>query len=215
MSGQAEEGLLSPFLQRVRLKAVRPYLHGDVLDCGCGNGALAAFVPRKRYVGYDRSTEAIASARARFPSHTFLGEMPQNSRFDTIVAVAVLEHLPNPSVVVRQWMSKLRIGGRIIITTPHRAFGCVHDAGARIGLFSADAADEHETLFYRASLLDLALSSGLDPVLYRRFLGGANQLCIWSLATSRTAEVDTDAARSNSPIGREIARDRDGRARSG
>ncbi len=52
MGHQAEQGFFSPFLQRARIAAATPYLQGRVLDIGCGNGRLAAWVEPDFYLGW-------------------------------------------------------------------------------------------------------------------------------------------------------------------
>lgn len=178
MTNQAEQGLLSPFLQRARLAAARPYLAGRVLDIGCGNGGLATYVASEQYLGVDRDSKSLSDARTKHPDHTFVDELPPDGEFDTIVALALIEHVKDAHGALGGWVKLLSKGGRIVLTTPHQSFRLVHDLGSRIGLFSQDAADEHEELFTRSSLAGLASHSGLRVEHYRRFLGGANQLCI-------------------------------------
>jgi SAM-dependent methyltransferase len=169
---------LSPFLQRVRLKAARPHLLGRVFDYGCGNGALAAFVPQDSYYGYDRAADVVATARHAFPNHTFSTALPRGMHFDTVVALAVIEHFNKPAEEVSRWKEYLRDGGHIVLTTPHKSFGWTHLLGAAIGIFSREAEEEHETMFNGASLKALAKNTCLECIDYRRFLFGANQLCI-------------------------------------
>ncbi|MBB3396885.1 trans-aconitate methyltransferase [Rhizobium sp. BK060] len=155
-------------------------MNGKVLDIGCGSGVLASFVAPEKYVGFDRDEGSIESARQSHPKHRFMKEFPDGESFDTIVALALIEHLPNPKEELARWASALVQGGKIVVTTPHKAFRTVHDIGAKIGIFSADAADEHEEMFDRSSLVALAESVGLKVAVYERFLFGANQLCVIS-----------------------------------
>lgn len=182
MGDQASQGRLSPWLQRARLAAAQPHLSGDVLDIGCGNGALADLVEPARYQGMDRDEASLAKARALHPEHSFSNALPEGRRFDTVVALALIEHLPDPAGAVREWAGYLKAGGRLVMTTPHKSFHWVHDAGGAIGLFSHEAADEHEVMFDRAGLADLAAAAELELLEYRRFLFGANQFCIMAKA---------------------------------
>lgn len=183
MGNQVEQGLFSPFLQRVRIAAARPHLRGQVLDIGCGNGALAAFVDPDLYLGMDRDKEALTAARASFPKHQFTEKLPANGPFDTIVALALIEHLTEPQAELKLWSSLLSEGGRIVLTTPCRSFRSVHELGSRAGLFSQDAAREHVEMFNRRSLTALAEQVGLHLVYYVHFLGVANQLAIFGRRT--------------------------------
>jgi SAM-dependent methyltransferase len=178
MGNQVEQGFFSPFLQRARIEAAKPYLVGRVLDIGCGNGQLAALVRPDRYVGVDRDREALGAARAAFPKYTFVETLPHEGDFDTVVALAVIEHLKCPRTELEVWSSLLAESGKILVTTPHKSFRLVHELGSRAGLFSREAADEHEEMFDRASLTARAQEAGLRVEHYARFLTGANQLFV-------------------------------------
>ena len=151
------------------------WLRGRVLDYGCGVGRLAAYVPPANYVGLDPDPESLDQARHTFPRHRFVTDFSAREKFDTIVALAVIEHLPDPLAFL-EWASELLSqGGNVIITTPHRAFRRWHEWGARIGLFSSEAAHEHNILFDSRSFDELLAKSRLRVIRYARFLGGANQ----------------------------------------
>ena len=130
MGHQAEQGFFSPFLQRARIAAATPYLQGRVLDIGCGNGRLAAWVEPDFYLGVDRDKEALAAARAAFPQHTFVRGLPPKGPFDTNVALALIEHLTEPQAALKDWSRLLSERGRILLTTPHKSFRAVHDLGS-------------------------------------------------------------------------------------
>ncbi len=169
---------MSPLLRACRLRAARPFLRGRVLDFGCGTGALAEWVEPAMYFGVDQDHEALEEARRRHPRHGFAATPHGKGAFDTIAALAVVEHLSEPESWLREMRALLAPGGCLVLTTPHPAFRLIHDAGARAGLFSRDAAEEHERFFNRAALERLAASSGFRLALYRRFLLGANQLAV-------------------------------------
>lgn len=181
MADQGTEGLLSAYLRNERLKAARPFIRGRVLDVGCGSGALAGFVAADRYVGVDKDQESLERARQQYPQHQFFSALPPVEEvFDTIVSLAVIEHVPQPIQFLNEL--KARLGpieeNRVVITTPHPAFDWIHSAGAAIGLFSSHASEEHEALLGKNLIAHAAESSGLYIETYRRFLFGANQLAV-------------------------------------
>ncbi|HEU4663604.1 MAG TPA: methyltransferase domain-containing protein [Dokdonella sp.] len=178
MSDQGTQGLLSPFLRRRRVHAVEPWLCGRVLDYGCGSGALAAHVAAADYVGFDVDGEALAIARRLHPDHRFLAAVPERERFDTVACLAVIEHVAQPEAFLRELAGMVRPGGCVVLTTPHPSYEFIHDLGARLGVFSRDASEEHETLLDGAALRSLAQQQRLEVVAYRRFLCGANQLFV-------------------------------------
>lgn len=184
MSDQANEGILSPFLQRQRLLAARPHLKGRVLDFGCGSGAMASLVAADSYLGIDRDETSLARARNSFGTHRFSGAVDHNERFDSVVSLAVIEHMEDPAGFLRMLGSHMSDTpeARVVVTTPHPAVDWVHTLGARVGLFSRHASEEHEQLLDRTRLESLAEKAGLNLVHYRRFLLGANQLAVMKRA---------------------------------
>jgi SAM-dependent methyltransferase len=140
---------------------------------------IAEHVPPQRYFGVDINPRVLSIASERFPRHQFSTNLPEGS-FDTVVALAVIEHIPEPvrdSVV--DWIEPLRSDGKLVLTTPHKAFRRVHEAGAAMGLASQSAAEEHETLFDRNSLVEALDTLPLVLETYRRFLFGMNQLFVF------------------------------------
>jgi 2-polyprenyl-3-methyl-5-hydroxy-6-metoxy-1,4-benzoquinol methylase len=139
-----------------------------------------------RYLGVDSDPESIDIARDNHPSHRFvliekedmapIGKIRRN--FDTIVLLAVIEHIKDPVGFLRELSDYLNDAGKIVLTTPHPAGRFLYEAGALIGLFSVDAAEEHETMLGKRDLSTLAEKSGLKIALYRRFLFFHNQLVI-------------------------------------
>jgi 2-polyprenyl-3-methyl-5-hydroxy-6-metoxy-1,4-benzoquinol methylase len=177
--------LLSGFLQNRRLAVVRPFIMGDVLDVGCGNACLAdQLLPNQIYVGIDGNPTLIRRLRERRARHSFYQrnldtmdlDLPQT--FDTIVILAVVEHLSQPERLFRQLPLYLKAGGRVLITTPSPLGHRIHTLGARVGLFSQEAAEDHKTIFTLATLCTSLNLSGLAVLHQRLFLLGGNQLCV-------------------------------------
>ena len=175
---QGTGGLLSPYLRRERFRAVIPLIRGGVLDFGCGVGELARYCDHSRYWGVDHDSEALEIARARFPQCRFSNELPVSEKFDTIVGLAVIEHMKEPEELLRRLRGLMADGGRLVLTTPHPSYRRVHDLGARLGIFSLEASEEHEMFFDKDSLRETAVRAGLNLASVQRFLCGANQLFV-------------------------------------
>lgn len=136
MTGDAEkygrggvEGWLLWRFRRRLLEAVGPVGEGRVLDAGCGEGFVAAWLrkahPRARIVGVDRCPEAIASAATRVPGAAFregdVHRLPfAEGEFDVVVCTEVLEHVEDPSAVLSELRRVAR--RRLVVTVPHEPF---------------------------------------------------------------------------------------------
>jgi 2-polyprenyl-3-methyl-5-hydroxy-6-metoxy-1,4-benzoquinol methylase len=171
-------GVLSPWLQRRRLRMGPAHLRGRVLDYGCSDGQLAASCRPKAYLGVDINRRALDQARAAHPGFRFATSVSDQERFDTVAAFAFIEHVGDPGAWLARFASLLEPGGRIVLTTPHPSWEWAHTLGARMHLFSWDAHEEHQELLDRARLQELAADAGLLVETYRRFLFGANQFVV-------------------------------------
>lgn len=174
-------GLLSGFLRWARVRQARPYVKGRVLDYGCGQGYFSQFVSVGNYIGVDLEPQVIELARNLSPEYTFMAvdALPETERFDTIISLAVIEHVSDPLGFMKAMAVHLAPGGRIVITTPEPSFERFHQWGAALRLFSSHAAEDHESLLGHRQLQKLSDETGLKLVRYHRFLGGANQLAVY------------------------------------
>lgn len=182
MSGGDLDGVLSPYLRRQRLEAAKPYVKGSVLDFGCGTAEICAFADESSYVGVDIDESILQVARSRFPRARFytpaeFSAVPA-STFDTVTALAVIEHLPDPPGFLREMKKHATPSGRIVLTTPNPMLDWAHGLGARFGIFAKESHDEHQSLLDHAGLNAAAAAAGLKVLTYKRFLFGANQLAV-------------------------------------
>lgn len=101
---------------------------GRLLDIGCGFGYLLgsfgnAVAGRWRLHGTDISAHAATVAQRRLPhAHVIVADIQQGipfqGRFDALIAVNVLEHLPDPQVAVRAIAAAVRPGGVVVAHLP-------------------------------------------------------------------------------------------------
>jgi 2-polyprenyl-3-methyl-5-hydroxy-6-metoxy-1,4-benzoquinol methylase len=181
VADQGAEGVLSPFLRIQRLRMARPFLAGRILDVGCGSGALAGEVSPDRYLGVDIDALSLKLSRVNHPQHAFARQLPaEEQQFDTIVSLAVIEHVSNPGEFLADLAKRLsdRPDAKIVISTPHPSMDWIHDLGSSIGLFSSHANEEHEQLLDRTVLARIGAEAWLHMAQYRRFMLGANQLAL-------------------------------------
>jgi SAM-dependent methyltransferase len=105
---------------------------GPVADLGCGPGAHALALARRGYdvVGIDGSPGMIEAARARAARDKVnasfgVADVRAPLRFADaslagVLAVLVLQHLPDPAAFTAEIRRCLRPGGHLLITAPSR-----------------------------------------------------------------------------------------------
>jgi 2-polyprenyl-3-methyl-5-hydroxy-6-metoxy-1,4-benzoquinol methylase len=183
--------LLSPYLQKKRFEAVKPYLHGKVLDLGCGGAEILSWLnPRQSYVGVEGNLETVFRLKKMYPALEFLlrdlehDELGFSQKFDTILLIAVIEHLHDPDHLLSQIPGLLMPTGNLVITTPTPMGDRFHKIGAKLGLFSMIAVYDHEVIYTFKTLKNTLSRVGLDIRKYQQFLFGGNQLCICGIGST-------------------------------
>lgn len=146
---------------------------GPVLDVGCSNGALLAYLariaPSRGRFGLEPSIDAarIAEDRGvRILGATFeeMGDAA-GSEFAAILAIDVLEHVTDPARFVARIAQRLGPGGVFIgLTGDHATWGWRLQGAA----YWYAALPEHQIFYTRATIDRLAADHGLDVIEFRR-----------------------------------------------
>jgi ubiquinone/menaquinone biosynthesis C-methylase UbiE len=116
--------------RRRKASAGRPL---DILDIGCGTGAMSECLKRwGRVVSADFSPLALQFSRRRGLQSLVVADamrLPLRSeRFDVAVAMDVLEHLEDDCVALTELQRVLKPGGLLIVTVPaYRHLWSEHD----------------------------------------------------------------------------------------
>ncbi|OKI12623.1 class I SAM-dependent methyltransferase [Streptomyces sp. CB03911] len=109
-----------------RLAAWMPSPPVDVLDAGCGTGSLSVLLARAghRVTGVDLAPGMVERAggklaEAGLPGRFLVGDaaVPPTGHetFDVVLSRHLLWTLPDPEAAVREWVSRLRPGGRLVL----------------------------------------------------------------------------------------------------
>lgn len=106
------DDLVGQYLMKKRIDAVLPYIRGRLLDIGCGSNMLT-----KRYGGQGTgidirqwgNVDVVVTNTTHLPF--------ADGSFDTITFLAVLNHITNREMVLREASRVLSPHGRIIVTS--------------------------------------------------------------------------------------------------
>lgn len=153
------------FLQKYRFRMAIPIIQGDVMDFGGNDGELAPFVKGEYLVvNYDHSVMA-------------------GKKFDTIVALAVVEHIEYQEVfkIFKNFKENhMKPGAKIILTTPTPASKPVLEFLAHIGILQKENIEEHKHYWDKKDFDTLAEQIGFKIEKYKKFQLGMNQFVILS-----------------------------------
>ena len=95
---------------------------------------------------------------------TNLPEQLANESFDTVSALALLEHLPDPGACVKQAANKLRSGGIFIATCPNPFWDTV---ATKLGLLRGG---HHESDLNKETFQQIVEGAGLNFISYQPFM---------------------------------------------
>jgi ubiquinone/menaquinone biosynthesis C-methylase UbiE len=108
--------------------AAEPYVSGDVLEVGCGEGRGVELLMQKAssFTAVDKIEGALQVLRDKFPDARFLAmNLPPlhglgDNSFDCVVSFQVIEHIKEDRFYLQEIHRVLKPGGVALITTPNR-----------------------------------------------------------------------------------------------
>jgi 2-polyprenyl-3-methyl-5-hydroxy-6-metoxy-1,4-benzoquinol methylase len=180
------DGILSQYLARKRIEAVKPYLKDKkkILDIGCGVFRWQNLLPAgAEYIGFDYQGTVIKYNQSHFPHQFFRANAETDDlsfcggNFDLIMMLAAIEHFRQPEVVLKKIKRRLSPQGMVVLTTPHLVGNLILNLGAKFRIFSQDKETHYSLLNYQ-KIKRLALLTGYKIAIYKRFLAGFNQLVV-------------------------------------
>ncbi len=135
---------VEPFRQRAdhlvtMLRNLTP--RGLAVDLGCGDGLYAHLLAMQgvAVIGFDPEPSAIEQANQATKDQTYPAKRPRFERLapgplpleggaaGTVFMLDVIEHLPNPTAVLREASRLVTPGGHLIVSTPAWQYGGTSD----------------------------------------------------------------------------------------
>ncbi len=180
-------GLLSPLLQYIRIKKILPFIKGNrILDIGSSNGELLKYLPRDiDYIGIEGNAKYCKTAQLFNPNYKFINLYIDGENFinlnipkrDTIVMLAILEHLNKPVETLKNLKKFISKNGNIIITTPNKYSEKILKIGSNLKIFMSEM-NEHKNHFSKKDLFDICRMAGTKVIHYSKFEFGFNHLIV-------------------------------------
>ena len=144
----------------------------DVLEVGCGQGALGVrLAQRYQYVGLepDQVSWAVAQQRISAAGRGEVRNIREDAlgpeQFDLVCAFEVLEHIEDDAAAVRQWTSRLRPGGWLMMSVPAHQ-GRYGPADKLAGHFRRYDPESMTALLARCGLTDIEVRQYGFPLGY-------------------------------------------------
>lgn len=136
----------------------------DILEIGCGRGAVGARLARDHsYLGLEPDASSYQVARQRVAAIGRSGEVRQISladledgTFDLVCAFEVLEHIEDDAAAVAEWSTRLRPGGWLMLSVPahQRRYAAFDEL---VGHFRRYDPDTMTALLHSAGLTDVTI----------------------------------------------------------
>ncbi len=163
-------GLISPMLEKIRLRNIAKYVNGQkVLDIGCGRCALMSYLKNAEYQGIERDRAIDNPNNAKIHYLDIEKDILSSiGKYDSIVLCEIIEHFENPRKVISKLKMHLNKEGTIIISTSIPIRYKIHKYTSIIGLTSREASEDHKSLLGKKELFKLAEDCGLKIMNYAK-----------------------------------------------
>ncbi len=175
---------LDRVLQQWRIRKAKPFVRpgSHLLDVGCADGVLLRRLGSLVDFGVGIDPDAVPSENNRFRlvRGAFPDDIAGEEQFDTITALAVLEHIPQAaqSFFAESCFRLLKPGGNVVITVPDPAVDRIIDILVRLRLLDGMSVEEHWG-FVPAQADALFHAAGFSKVAGKRFQLGLNNLLVF------------------------------------
>jgi ubiquinone/menaquinone biosynthesis C-methylase UbiE len=164
---QTHEPLLENLIRKYRTIIVKKHITkgSDLLDLGCGyHGYFLNEVKDNLTsgLGLDIKVGKNISKKIRLKKHNLDLKIPvNNSTFDTVTAMALLEHVNHPLRLTKEVYRVLKKRGTFLITTPTpKAKVILEFLTYRLKIISKDEIEDHKQYLNEYKLKELLMKSG-------------------------------------------------------
>ena len=181
-------GLFDRIIRFFRYGAVKSFLYSDMtshqilVDVGCGRQAFLGWkVPAtSKYYGIDLDVPevTIKNVALKKGSDKDIIRILGQKKVDKIFALALVEHLQEPDIFLRNAWRILKNNGLLIITTPPPNSKPILELISKMKLIDKREIEEHKFYFTPDSIVKLLNDERFEIVFKRSFLLGFNNLYV-------------------------------------
>lgn len=181
---QKREPLLEPILCQLRFQKVTNFvpINARVLDLGCGfRGSFLKFIKHKisAGTGVDFSVEKMPEQRIKIIQGNLNQPLPfPDKEFDVVTSLAVVEHLDDYLIHLRESFRVLKKNGLLIVTSPSKKSKTILELLASLRLLSKEEINDHKRYFSEKELCELLKNTGFIEVRPVKFQFGLNILIV-------------------------------------
>ena len=185
--------------KRYILRELRPFIRGDVLEVGAGEGGTRRFLLSARWTSWtclepDRRLAGLLAKEVGLDPRTQVVEsrlsgLDENRKYDTVLYIDVLEHIEDDRSELRLAAMHLRPGGALVVLAPAHGwlFSKFDEAVGHYRRYSRSslrAVGPSELNLIRLNYLDsVGLFASLANRLFlRQSIPTARQIAFWDSA---------------------------------
>lgn len=182
-------GPLDRFMRYIRIQAALPHIikksPSSLLDVGCGRQAFLGWKLKnvlQSYVGIDSSIVEGEVHNLQFIQRDIFSGMKdlknRNFVFDSVCALAFIEHIDHPQEFLRNCWRLLKENGEIILTTPSPKAKPLLNFLSAMKFINKKEIKDHKHYYTPQELYTLLLNSGFRECSSKRFFFRLNTLVI-------------------------------------
>ncbi len=162
------DSILDKFIRWLRFGKVTKYILKNSIVCDLGCGSSADFLKSISHltelgIGIDKKVKNYSSSKLVLKKYT-LNKIPlEKESVDIVTAIAVLEHLLNPQVILNECFRILKRGGKLILTTPSpTAKPVLEFLSFKLKLIDEKQIKDHKNYFQPSYLINMLTKAGFE-----------------------------------------------------
>ena len=116
--------LICDLIAKIYDDNIKKYVTGKLLDLGCGTVPL--YIAYKDYIDDNICIDWHKNDYIDH-CHNLIEKLPLNDEiFDTVIMSDVLEHIPEPEMIISEIYRVLKLNGKLLLNVPF--YYCIHEA---------------------------------------------------------------------------------------